>query len=229
MGWKDYKLVTFGCSFTYGHGLSDCIAADGSNGPVCSEQAWPSIVGQLTGMKVDNVSKPGASNLMITKAVVDYQKYTKQTVAVILWTSNDRETIYKNKDKEKLHMLPGFLKDRMPETFWHNKDKDYLKKTITTYYEDYHEDYNACLNQMIRMNFVHAFLKSKGIQSFHLQPEHYDIDPKYFKKFNVRDLDLKKFNWDKFHVDDALDVPNPHPGPNSHRLMAVNINNWYFK
>ena len=35
MGWKDYKLVTFGCSFTYGHGLADCMAEDGSNGPTC--------------------------------------------------------------------------------------------------------------------------------------------------------------------------------------------------
>ena len=94
MGWKDYKLVTFGCSFTYGHGLSDCIAADGSNGPVCSEQAWPSVLGQLTGMKVDNVSKPGSSNLMITKAIVDYPKYTKNTVVVVMWSINDSCLLY---------------------------------------------------------------------------------------------------------------------------------------
>jgi hypothetical protein len=62
MGWKDYKLVTFGCSFTYGHGLADCMAEDGSNGPTASEQAWPSVLGKLTGMKVDNVSEPGSSN-----------------------------------------------------------------------------------------------------------------------------------------------------------------------
>ena len=139
MGWKNYKLVTFGCSFTYGHGLSDCIAADGSNGPIASEQAWPSLLGKLTGMEVDNASKPGSGNLMITKAIVDYSKYTKDTVVVIMWSNNDRETIYDNEGKEKLHMLPGFLNDRMPKGFWKDK-KNTLKNHIETYYENYHED-----------------------------------------------------------------------------------------
>jgi hypothetical protein len=228
MGWKDYKLVTFGCSFTYGHGLSDCIADDGSNGPTASEQAWPSVLGKLTGMKVDNASEPGSSNLMITKAIVDYSKYTKDTVVVVMWSNNDRETIYKT-GNEKLHMLPGFLDDTMPGTFWFDKDKNDFKKTITTYYENYHEDWNATLNQTIRMNFVHAFLKNKGIKSFHVHSEHHRLDINYFKKFNVRDLNLKYFNWkNSFHIDDALDIPKPHPGPRSHALMATNIQRWFF-
>ena len=228
MGWKDYKLVTFGCSFTYGHGLSDCIADDGSNGPTASEQAWPSVLGKLTGMKVDNASEPGSSNLMITKAIVDYSKYTKDTVVVVMWSNNDRETIYKT-GNEKLHMLPGFLDDTMPGTFWFDKDKNDFKKTITTYYENYHEDWNATLNQTIRMNFVHAFLKNKGIKSFHVHSEHHRLDINYFKKFNVRDLNLKYFNWkNNFHIDDALDIPKPHPGPRSHALMATNIQRWFF-
>ena len=228
MGWKDYKLGTFGCSFTYGHGLADCMAEDGSNGPTASEQAWPSVLGKLTGMKVDNVSEPGSSNLMITKAIVDYSKYTKDTVVVVMWSNNDRETIYKT-GNEKLHMLPGFLDDTMPGTFWFDKDKNNFKKTITTYYENYHEDWNATLNQTIRMNFVHAFLKNKGIKSFHVHSEHHRLDINYFKKFNVRDLNLKYFNWkNNFHIDDALDIPKPHPGPRSHALMATNIQRWFF-
>ena len=230
MGWKDYKLVTFGCSFTYGHGLSDCIAADGSNGPTCSEQAWPSILGKLTGMEVDNASKPGSSNLMITKAIVDYSKYTKNTVVVIMWSNNDRVTIYDNEGKRKLHMLPGFLDDSMPGSFWFDKEKNKFKRTLTTYYENYHEDWNATLNQMIRMNFVHAFLKNKGIKSFHVQADHYDVDPAYFKKFFLKNLNLKYFNFkQEFFIDEALDKPKPHPGPNSHKLMATNIQRWFLK
>ena len=229
MGWNSYKLVTFGCSFTYGHGLADCMAEDGSNGPTASKRAWPSILGGLTDMQVDNASIAGSSNLMITKAIVDYSKYDKNTVVVIMWSHNDRETIYNDKGEPKLHMLPGFLDDRMPKRFWHNKEEGPFKKIIKTYYETYHEGWNATLNQMIRMNFVHAFLKSKGIQSFHLQIAHHHTDPNYFKKFNVRDLNLKYFNWgDDFCIDDALDVPNPHPGPNSHALLATNIRRWFF-
>ena len=233
MGWKDYKLVTFGCSFTYGHGLADCMAEDGSNGPTCSEQAWPSVLGKLTGMEVDNASEAGSSNLMITKAIVDYSKYTKDTVVVVMWSNNDRETIYKSNHGSKLHMLPGFLDNRMPGTFWHDKNKDYFKKTVTTYYEDYHQDWNATLNQMIRMNFVHAFLKNKGIKSFHVQARHHTIenatDSNYFDKFLLNNLNFKYFNYKKdFKIDDALDIPKPHPGPNSHSLMAINIRDWFF-
>ena len=228
MGWNSYKLVTFGCSFTYGHGLADCVAQDGSHGPTASKRAWPSILGGLTDMQVDNASIAGSSNLMITKTIVDYSKYDKNTVVVIMWSHNNRETIYKDGGEEKLHMLPGFLNAGMPKDFWWDKE-DTFKKDVTTYYETFHEDWNATLNQMIRMNFVHAFLKSKGIQSFHVYCEHYHEDFNYFKKFNVRDLNLKRFNWsDHFHIDDALDVPNPHPGPKSHALIATNLRRWFF-
>ena len=46
---------------------------------------------------------------MITKAIVDYSKYDKNTVVVIMWSHNDRETIYNDGGEAKLHMLPGFL------------------------------------------------------------------------------------------------------------------------
>ena len=41
-----------------------------------------------------------------------------------------------------------------------------------------------------------------------------------YKEF-VYILDIK--------LDDALDIPKPHPGPNSHALMATNIQRWFFK
>jgi len=181
-------------------------------------------------MKVDNESVPGSSNLMITKAIVDYSKYTKDTVVVVMWSNNDRETIYNDHARQKLHMLPGFLDDHMPRTFWFNKDKNNFKKKVITYYEDYHEDWNATLNQMIRMNFVYAFLKNKGIKSFHVQSRQHATDSNYFDKFLLKNLDFKYFNYKKeFFIDDALDIPKPHPGPRSHALMATNIQHWFFK
>ena len=124
---------------------------------------------------------------------------------------------------------PPLILEKNHDGYFPN-DADAFKKHVGTYYETFHEDWNATLNQMIRMNFVHAFLKNKGIKSFHLQAEHYDVDPKYFKKFHIRDLQFKKFNWkNNFKIDDALDVPNPHPGPNSHKLMATNIQRWFLK
>ena len=43
-------------------------------------------------------------------------------------------------------------------------------------------------------------------------------------------LNIKTFNWRKdFNIDDALDVPHPHPGLKSHSLFADNIKGWFFK
>jgi hypothetical protein len=39
---------------------------------------------------------------------------------------------------------------------------------------------------------------------------------------------IKTFNFKKdFHIDDALDYPNPHPGIGSHKLFAHNIKKWF--
>jgi hypothetical protein len=83
------KLVTFGCSLTYGTGLSDCW--DGSiGGPVPSKLAWPEILRRLMNIKiVHNFSKPGASNKEIAYLVL--KQLSKGTikqddVVIIQWT-----------------------------------------------------------------------------------------------------------------------------------------------
>ena len=38
------RLVAFGCSYTYGHGLPDCIMAKGRAGKRPSKFAWPYLL-----------------------------------------------------------------------------------------------------------------------------------------------------------------------------------------
>ena len=75
MDLSEYDLVTFGCSFTYGHGLHDCIDPDGqSHGPLPSVLAWPNQLKSISNFKtVDNVAEPGASNKLITKYALEYK------------------------------------------------------------------------------------------------------------------------------------------------------------
>lgn len=231
MGWKNYHLVTFGCSHTYGHGLKDCLSSDGrSPGLEPSKLAWPKKLQEIVDFEtIDNKSIPGSSNKMITKEIVDY-KYKKNTIVIILWSNFNRHTIFKN-NEEKLHMLPAFIKQDMPLAFWkkHDREKDEFTNLVKTYYENYYEEYDVMFDQAVRMNYVHSFLKDKGIKSIHLVVEH-EIKDKYFKKFNLSGINIKPFNWKKhFKIDDALDYPRPHPGPMSHAHFAYNINQWFFK
>ena len=232
MSWKNYHLVTFGCSHTYGHGLDDCILDDGrSAGLEPSKFAWPKKLQEMVGFQtLDNRSKVGASNKIITKRIVDCN-YVKDTVVIILWSNFNRHTIFDDRGESKLHMLPAFIQKDMPLAFWknHSSNKDEFTNLVKTYYENYYEEYDVTFDQVIRMNFVHSFLKDQGILSIHLVAEH-ELKDKYFKKFNSSDITIKKFNWKKhFVIDDALDYPHPHPGPKSHEYFAYNINQWFFK
>ena len=235
MGWKDYNLITFGCSHTYGHGLPDSIAEDmQSPGVRPSNWAWPArLQQQVQFNSVSNQAKSGSSNKMIAKAIIEYPKFTKQSIVVILWANFNRATFFKNK-KERLHMLPHMYdSDRLPKSFWiwHGGEKSELQQKVKIYYEDFYEEFDAKFDQMIRINYIHAFLKNKGVKSFHLIPEHELKNNKdYFNKFNLDNLNIKTFNWRKdFNIDYALDVPHPHPGLKSHSLFADNIKGWFFK
>ncbi|MBR19554.1 MAG: hypothetical protein CMA64_05360 [Euryarchaeota archaeon] len=243
MGWPGYDLVAFGCSFTYGHGLPDCIADDGiSNGPTPSVLAWPHNLLSICNFKtVDNQGEPGASNKIITKNIIEYKKYSKRSFVIIQWSSFERHTIFFNKDnKKRIHMIPNFLSNKMPKDFWYNHSsnsnftpqeyKDFIKR----HYEYYHHDFDVYFDQVIRMGYIDAWLKSKGVtQVLHLffekeWTETLSKEKKYFNKYMMDDMKVKTFNFSKhFKIDDALDKPTPHPGIGSHRFFAKNIQKWF--
>ena len=77
MDWTKYNLITFGCSHTYGAGLPDCWIPNKGHGPKPSNNAWPSVLKQKLNFKsIDNSSRPGSSNKMIAKTIIEYPKMT---------------------------------------------------------------------------------------------------------------------------------------------------------
>ena len=51
------RLITFGDSFTYGHGLVDCHVPEKNwQGPNPSKFAWPQVLGDMLGIEVINKS-----------------------------------------------------------------------------------------------------------------------------------------------------------------------------
>ena len=236
MGWPGYDLITFGCSYTYGHGLPDCIHDDGtSHGPSPSVLSWPyHLKHNCEFATVDNQAEPGASNKIIARHIVEYKKYSKRSFVVILWTNFDRHTVFHTSwPHDRLHMMPQHLGD-MPDAFWEGQRqrgeiKEFKRKTLA-YYSDFHSDFDVYFDQVIRMGYIDAWLKSKGItQVRHLFFDKEWIDKlskekKYFNKYIMDDMKVKTFNYSKhFKIDNALDKPHPHPGIGSHRLFAMNI------
>ena len=70
MDFQKHNLVAFGCSFTYGHGLKDCVIDQINPGPNPSKYAWPTYLSlRLKCNGFENKGIPGASNKIIQKEV----------------------------------------------------------------------------------------------------------------------------------------------------------------
>ena len=80
------RLVTFGCSLTYGHGLEDCFEPPQMPGPKHSNLAWPTIVANKFNLKLENRSQPGLSNRGILHKILEF-RYRKNDVIVVMWTN----------------------------------------------------------------------------------------------------------------------------------------------
>ena len=137
-------------------------------------------------------------------------------------------------------MMPNFLSDTMPKDFWpsHTAGTNYTEEEyqdlIKRYYGYYHHEFDVYFDNIIRINYVDAWFKSKGIECRHLFGEHewnnptLKINKGYFNKFMLSSVKIKTFNYKKhFKIDDALDRPRPHPGPASHKFFAHNIKKWF--
>lgn len=59
------RLVVFGCSFVYGHGLEDCFVPPLGHGSTPSKQGWPNILAEKLGYDCVNYSYPGIGNFEI--------------------------------------------------------------------------------------------------------------------------------------------------------------------
>ena len=239
----EHRLIAFGCSFTFGHGLEDCWDENyQSCGKYPSNLAWPSVLAQILKKECVNMSLPGSSNKLILSRITNFE-FQKKDIAVILWSKTPRVSIFTNKD-HYVNLSTAYIQDRKDkhDYFWqtienytgYNKE-EYINLN-KTYYTDYYEEYDALHDQFVRMNFVHNYLKKYKIKSYHLMMDT-EIKEKNMKKFNhlmMDDINFKIFDWKKdYKIDTALDDKfgwkAAHPGPKSQWLFASNINKWFFK
>jgi hypothetical protein len=236
MDFQQHNLVAFGCSFTYGHGLKDCIGDDNwMAGPKPSTYSWPTYVHHhLETKSLVNRGKPGASNKLIAKRIIDF-KFQDPSIVVVQWTRLSRKTIFKDSEN-KLHLLANYVpKGNIPKIWWdwHGVNRDDYHKLIKQYYENFHYDYDAYFDFCLTVGYINQYLKDRGIKSYHLfESEDLNTFKQTFNHMKPKDIQATGFNYKRdFHIDDALDTAkgNPHPGHKSHRHFARFIEGWIRK
>lgn len=102
------RLVTFGCSHTYGVGLKEPL-----------KESWPSILGGLLNVKeVVNTSNPAASIKEISHKIHCFNFHSTD-IAVILWTHLNRHCVVQGNDYRQIN--PWFAEtDPLSKHYYEN-------------------------------------------------------------------------------------------------------------
>jgi hypothetical protein len=81
------RLITFGCSYTYGFALPD------SNMSNASEYAWPTLLANKLNLRLINLGHSGSSNLEILNTILNYNFLPGDKV-IVQWSFYNRDTIF---------------------------------------------------------------------------------------------------------------------------------------
>lgn len=188
------KLVTFGCSFTFGQGLSDCHVSPDQPGPIPSIYAWPAIVADSLTRGLDNQSKCGASNLEILHKILNYN-FNNNDLVVVMWSMPNRDVIFK--DQGTYSRLGVWKTDK-----------------LTKYWLKTHSEEDLAIRSWLYIHHATLYLKEKQIK-------HYNIfaNLNWLGKYKPSFLNVGYLEIDmSSQLDKGLD--GKHPGPKTHKMIA---------
>lgn len=91
------RLITFGDSFTFGHGLADCYISPIHPGRHPSKIGWVNkLAAKLNINEIYNYSSPGASNRLITHRIFNIDEFTEKDLVICQFTFYERDFYYNN-------------------------------------------------------------------------------------------------------------------------------------
>lgn len=173
------RLIAFGCSYTYGHGLPDCLDNHGHPGPNYSKLAFPSLVAKKLNCDYVNLAKSGNSNKEIWHDVLNFH-FQKNDIAIITWTYYSRFCIIKNSGIKRINP-------------WKDQEK--------IFYMNYSNRHDMLLDFYNRLNHITFYLESLNIKNYNYVIEELDGSAPVWNKANVLGL-FKK-------IDEADDRCHP--------------------
>jgi len=195
------RLIVFGCSNTYGQGLSDC---RDRNSPA-SILGWPNELATMMGIStVINLGIGGASNKHISnsflnKAGDDF--FNPDTdIVVFLWSYFNRHCIFQD-NREIERYLPSDLRYKRVEPNRYKK--------IKKWYRDYNTSVDQQLSNYTRISHTQHYLNSKGITNYNFTCETYEYTniPTWFDSSTLKSIDVDALSTQYGRAND-----NIHPG-----------------
>jgi hypothetical protein len=196
------RLIAFGCSLTFGHGLPDCHQEPNQPGKQPSKYVWPEVIAKRLGRICINLSEPGSSNKRIWHNVINF-KFKKDDIVFILWTYNERWCLLKNKN---------FIVNYGP---WQN--------TLETlyYYDKIYADYDAMMQTKLYVSHVNFLLKEKNITLYNLTTKKSTAE--IFKLSGQTVPHIPLYICDTYRQNYPLALDNKHPGVECNEVYANDI------
>lgn len=154
------RLVAFGCSYTYGEGLPDCLDTfNNPNTPMPqpSQLSWASVLAEKLNLECLNKAVCGASNKEIQHTILG-EKLHKDDTVVILWTHNDRSCILKP-DGNPDQFIPSYTEKRRGNP----PGRRDLNKL---YYYYFWDEYNTKCETFVAIDHTYRYLTGLGIKVY---------------------------------------------------------------
>jgi hypothetical protein len=137
------KLKSFGCSFTYGSDLADCVIPELG----ASQLTWPALLSHDLNYQYECYAWPGIGNLQIMNSVLEQCSLRDSAVFVINWTWLDRF---------------DFM---TPDTeYWTTLRPDGDTKHHRLYYKYFYNQYHTMLTNASYIKTTIDILNSHGIK-----------------------------------------------------------------
>ena len=192
---KTNRLITFGCSYTFGIGLPDCKYGDKNP----SKLGWPTLLSDRMGAELVNISASGASNFEILYNILNFDFQDTDTV-VIMWTHFYREYYFTKwfpllSNRQFGPWTTGRIARKWVEQM---NDKDFAMKSWA------------------HIHHAGLYLKSKAVKHIHFPAWPNDL-LKYPVNYEISNLYLDGF------VKVDLGHDNGHPGVESNKQTAERI------
>lgn len=205
------RLITFGCSYTFGHGLPDCLDQlhDGYRMPptISSSLGWPNMLANKLSRTLVNVSSPGASNLEILYSILKFDFHENDQI-IIMWTHNMRDIVFTDDDMDPiLRIKLGPWRNEKYAQQWALKasERDYALKT------------------WIYIHHADLFLEKKKVNWLHYPAVPFDLQEFKFDFITSKNISFNGFEY----LDYAED--NKHPGLRTQQLIAEKIYNQLYE
>jgi len=193
------RLITFGCSITYGHGLEDCYIEPNNPGLVPSQKAWPSLLANMLNLELINCSNPGASNLHILWKLLNFD-FNDDDLCIVMWSFFGRLP-YSNLKYDSSIVNWNDYSSRVVKQLPELEEESIVVKN----YMSIHHGYLYLLSKKIKHNFI-----IWPIDGFRYA--------NYFVKIPTI---LQEINSNHCSLDKALD--GAHPGSKTHMSIATQL------